>query len=270
VTRWLLNTFTTWQLALVVVGGFVVLGVVGLLLVRRLLPRVAEGPFDDVAGIVAGLVAAVYGIILAFVIVALYEDFKAAESTVRAEATALAQVYENTRALSPEVRVRMSEEVSHYAAAVRGDEWRRMRDGEESPDAWRHIRDMYRVLIEYEPQGDSESTFYGEAVGKLDDVVGTRQERLDDAAESLPTPFQILLWAGAVPLVASLYFLGGGLGRRPQMIVVVIVAGLVGFNLFVAVVLDHPFSGDVAVSNEHFTEGPLADVVSGPESPRGP
>jgi hypothetical protein len=260
--RWLLNTFSTWQLGLIVVGGLVLLALVGMLAVRRIAPHWQDGPYNDVAGVVLGLVAAVYGIVLAFVIVALYEDYKDAEGVVHGEATALAQVYQATKTLP--IAARMREEVSAYASAVRIDEWPRMRDGEGSVEAARHLDEMYDVVAGYEPTTNSQTTFYGDAVGGLDELVGARRERLAHAAEDLPASLEVLLVGGALMLIAFLYLLGLP-SLRAQTAMVLAVSALVGFNLLIALLLDHPFSGDVAVSNAPFQQGSLENVSGGLE-----
>ena len=87
--RYLLNHFTTLELGVIIIGGFVVLALAGLFLVRRFFPSLIEGAENDVAGVILGVLAAIYGIVLAFVIVSLFEDFRKAGSDVRTEATAL-------------------------------------------------------------------------------------------------------------------------------------------------------------------------------------
>jgi hypothetical protein len=99
-------------------------------------------------------------------------------------------------------------------------------------------------------------------LSKLNDLVAARRERLTQAAEELPSTFQVLLIGGAILLIASLYILGFPTPRT-QTVMVVAVAVLTAFNLLLAVVLDHPFSGDVAVSSAPFSQGALADLQIG-------
>lgn len=256
-TRWLLNTFPTWALLLLVPALLVALAVAGQLLVRRRWPHVAEGEHNDVAGVMLGVLGGVYGIVLAFVIVALYEDFQAAKETVHEEATHLAQLQRSSGAFPPAVRVRIAADVGGYAEAVVEEEWKLMENGRESAAAWARVDDLYAVLQGYEPRTASESAFYGEAVSTLDELVASRRSRLTHAQESLPGSFLVLIVGGAVLLLGFLYFFGMR-STRAQLVMIVGVAALVGFNLVLAVVLDHPFSGDVTVSHAPFRQGALA------------
>lgn len=256
-TRWLLNTFPTWALFILVVGGLMLIAAAGLVLVRRRWPHLSEGTHNDVAGVTIGLLVGVYGIVLAFVIVAIYEDFQAAKETVHEESTELAQLYRDSRAFPAPVREALDRAIGDYTHAVLGEEWELMADGKESARAWADIDDLYLTLQAYAPEGVVAETFYGEAVGKLNDLVGARRARLGHAQESLPATFQVLLVGGALLIIGFLYFFGMS-SFRAQLLMILGVAGLIGFNLLLVIVLDHPFSGDITVPNEGFRQGALA------------
>ena len=256
-TRWLLNTFPTWALALIVVGGLVVLAWAGFKLTRRRLPHLAAGENNDVAGVMLGILVGVYGIVLAFVIVALYEGVQAAEGTVHAEATQLAQLSRDVRAFESPAREAVLASIGRYAHAVVEDEWPLMKKGEESPAAWREIDELYRLFQSYSPKSDPAVVFYGEAVGKLNELVGARRDRLNASQDELPAEFLILIVGGALMLIFFLYILSMP-NERAHLFMVLAVAALLGFNLLLAVVLDHPFSGDITVSFGPFKQGALS------------
>jgi hypothetical protein len=254
VTRTLLNTFPTWVLAIFIVGGAVLLSAGGLLLVRRSFPDLYKHGLNDVIGVVIGVLAAVFGLLLGFVTVALYQDFTDAGSTVRSEATELSQLYNDSLAFTPRAGAAVKGEIKSYIAAVRFSEWDRMRDGKADSNVGdKHIGDLYRVLREYEPKTQSQTAFYTDAVSRLNDIVDARRARLTDASEEMPGAFRIMLLLGAVLLIGSLYLLGTT-NRRLHMVMIVSVAVLTSFNLLIVAALDHPFSGDISVSNEPFNQ----------------
>jgi hypothetical protein len=256
-TRWLLNTFPSWALAILVVGGIVAFAAAGQYLTRLRWPHMAEGEHNDTAGVVLGLIGAVYGIVLAFVIVALYEDHQTAKGVVQQEATEVEQIHRGSEAFPDDVGQRIRGELDGYVRIVMTTEWELMEDGESSPDAWARVDALYSTLQGYRPETESESAFYGEAVAKLDDLVAARRERLHFAEESLPGTFQALIIGGAVLLIGFMFFIGIQ-NLRIQMTMIVGLAALVGVNLLLVVLLDHPFSGDVSVSNHPFEETVIA------------
>ena len=255
--RYLLNTFTTLELGLIIVGGFIVVAVAGLLITRRLAPSLQETGENEIAGVILGVLAAIYGIVLAFVIVSLFEDFKKTEGDVRTEASALSKVYRDSQAFAPPGAKRVKTAVGDYIYDVVHREWPAMSHGHESERAWEDLAAMYAALRSYEPVTTSQQVFYTETVARINDVTGARRERLNDNEESLPLTFEILLVGGAVLLLAFT-FIFGMRSARLHATMVVSVAVLLGFNLLLALVLDYPFSGQVVVSNSSFTSGGLA------------
>lgn len=251
-TRWLLNTFPTWALVPIVMGPPVLFAAGGLYLVRRRWAH-ATREHNEAAGVMIGLVAAVYGIVLAFVIVVLYQDYQGAGSTVREEATELEQIERDSRAFPPAVHADIAGRLDEYTRTLVATEWKLMRDGRFSQEAWRELDGLYAAIQRFRPRTDTQSAFYGEAVVKLNELVAARRERLRYAEETLPGALQVLIFGGALVLIGFTFFIGLGPGAL-QVSMVMVVAGLVGLNLLLVVLLDHPFSGEVSISSHAFTE----------------
>jgi len=260
VNRWLLNHLATWELGLLIVGGFVLVALIGITLTWRWLPALRDGESNDVAGVILGVLAAVYGIVLAFVIVALYEEYRQASTDVRTEATALAKVYRDSQAFAPPGAVAVKTAVGTYIRTVVKDEWPQLKHGRESQQGWSDLAAIYAALRSYQPKTVVQTAFYTEAVARVNDLTGARRQRLNDAEEALPTTFNVLLVGGALLLLA-VTFLFGTRNPRLHVALTVSVAVLLGFNLLLALVLDYPFSGSVAVSSHPFTQGALADFA---------
>lgn len=254
--RWLLNTFPTWAIAFIVVGVLVLLTLAGLRMVRRVLPEGRPGDVNDYAGVMASVIAAFYGVVLAFAIVALYEEFHEAEQDVRTESVILARIVRDSAALPPAAAERVRTAVRDYRNAVVGPEWVAMEKGEHSDTAWRKLDGIYAAVARYEPRGERESAFYGEAVAAVNELVEARRARLHAAEASLPGILMVLLIGGAI-LTLGFTLVFGVSNRRLHTVMAVSLAVLLGFSLLVAFVLDHPFSGDVSVSGEPYHEGAL-------------
>ncbi len=239
--RWLLNTFPTWVLALLLVGGFVLLALGGLRAFRRLVPSPEP---DDFAGVMAGVIAAVYGVFLAFAIVALYDEFHEAEVGVQSEAAAMTRVVLSGDRLGDEQAEASRAAVLAYRDAVAGEEWDAMAEGRSSPVAFERLRTLHTVAGD--PGRDA-----------AEELVDIRRARLHAAESTLPPTTMILLVGGGV-LTLGFVLAFAGAGSRVRDGMVVSFAVLIGFSLLVALLLDHPFSGDVAVSADPLFEDALA------------
>ncbi|MGW5422871.1 bestrophin-like domain [Streptomyces sp. NPDC003943] len=255
---WLLNHFSTFTLAVCTVGATVVLAVVGSLLLRRRYPSLAQGEHNDMVGVTLGMFGAIYGIILAFVIVTLWTQLDSTQTIVATEATDVALIARDGAAFPAPVRDRLDGALSGYVHAVVDQQWPRMRDGQPSYGATEsHLVNAFEVLQGYDPKGPREEVFYEQAVGHLNDVAGQRRARLNMAEQELPPLLQILAFGGAIVLI-PLTFLYGMRKLRIQLLFVASVAGLIGFSLLLVVVLDRPFAGDLSVSPAPYKEGALA------------
>lgn len=255
--RWLLNHLPTWGIMTLFVIGAMVFAYLAFRLVRRYFPDLGEGEQNEVATLSVEIIGAVYGIILGFVIVALWEGFNRADDNVSAEATSMSQIVRSALVFSPEAKKDVTASVGEYVHAVTDDEWDRMRDGRSSVRAADAIQSIYVALENYEPQTETQKTFYSEAVTRLNEGLSFRRTRLDRVDASIPGALQFMMYAGFVAIVGFMALMHST-RRRGQMIMLLGVTAMIAFILVLATTLDYPFSGDVAVSDEPFRSGALA------------
>ncbi|WP_320779919.1 DUF4239 domain-containing protein [Streptomyces sp. CRN 30] len=255
---WLLNHLGTFTLTVVVVGGTVILAVAGSVTVRRRCPAVVEGEHNDMVGVTLGMFGAIYGIILAFVIVTLWTQMEATQTIIASEATDAALIARDAAAFPPPVHDRVSTAISGYVHAVVEDQWPRMRAGQPSYGATEvHLRAAFEVLQTYEPKTEREQIFYQEAVTHLNDIAAQRRARLTMAEQQLPPLLQVLAFGGALVLI-PLTFLYGIRSVVIQLLFVASVAVLIGFSLLLVLVLDRPFAGELSVSPAPYRQGALS------------
>ncbi|MFJ8825450.1 DUF4239 domain-containing protein [Streptomyces sp. NPDC102467] len=255
---WLLNHLSTFVLFLLICGGAVFFAVSGCLLVRRRLPRVADGTYNEMIGVVLGMYAAIYGIILAFVVVSEWESLSTAEANVAAEASQTAEVLRECAAFPPEQQRRVSAAMGTYVHAVVDKQWPLMREGKPDPGLTNsEITDLYSAYQEYEPHGASEEAYYEQSVATLADIATARRSRLAQAGQELPILLTVLVYGGALVML-PLTFLYGIESLRAQLMFITSVAALIGVSLLLVLTLDHPFAGALSVSPEPFKEGVLA------------
>ena len=71
----------------------IVVAVLGLVVVQRLVPSALRQEHNDVAGFIYAVVGVTYAVLLAFVVVAVWEEYERAKDTVETEANELAGNY---------------------------------------------------------------------------------------------------------------------------------------------------------------------------------
>src|SRR5829696_9896715 len=118
----------------VVYGGLIVCGaclaaVGGLIVVQRLVPATVRMGYNDVAGFIYAALGVIYAVLLALVVIAVWEEFGRARVTVETEANALAEIFWLAHSL-PEPEGRELQELAHsYAEEVVNQEWPLMEQG---------------------------------------------------------------------------------------------------------------------------------------------
>ncbi|MFD0278514.1 DUF4239 domain-containing protein [Kitasatospora sp. NPDC127111] len=255
---WLLNRFPTGLLTVLVVGGFVALAVAGSLLSYRRYPALAAGEHNEMVGVVLSMFSAIYGIILAFVIVNLWTQLEGTEAVVATEATSISQIVRDARAFPPEHQAAVDAAVGTYVHAVVEQQWPLMREGRgDFARTAERMEDVYAALRAFEPQTQTEQVFYQKAVDSLNDAVAQRRARIADSRLSLPPLLWLLVIGGAL-VILPLTFVYGIRDRRMRLLFVGSVAGLIGFSLLLVLVLDRPFAGDLCVSPQPFKQSTLA------------
>lgn len=200
-----------------------------------------------------GVVAALFGLLLAFVIIIAYENFLDADANVSEEAGALAAIVRNSDSLPGGERIRVA--VGDYAREVVSQEWPEMREGNDSPRAHDAVADIYAAFRTVKPGSPQATAIYEDSITQLSAALDSRRDRLEAAEGGLPTEMAALILFSTVVIVAYAVLVGSpnywfhALG--PAAIAVV------AFSLVVLADLSYPFSGDVSVSPEDFKTGTL-------------
>ncbi len=254
--RGLINHVPIWLLLIVVVGAIVGLMLLIVWLVRRFVPAVREGFDAEVSSQMLGVVAALFGLLLAFIVVIAYQNFGDTQSNVSNEADALAAVVRDSGVFPKPDRDRIRNAVSIYVRAVVNDEWPRMHEGKNSARASAAVDGMYAALQGVDPKGSRAVAFYDDAVQQLSAALTARRNRLDDAAGGLPWVIGVLLLVGSLVIIGyavlvgsrSFWFHAIGAGA---------IALVLGLSLVVLLDLTYPFSGELAVSSTPFQTGAL-------------
>jgi hypothetical protein len=206
-------------------------------------------------GLILG--AALFGLLLAFVVVIQYQNFGDAQSSVSQEANALAAIVRDDDALPQPGADRLRQAVGDYIGAVVVDEWPRMRSGKDSDRAWAAVSEIYRELQAIQPRPGREAAFYDDAVRQLTEALGARRTRLDAAKTELPPIIAALLIVGSVVILGYAALVGS---RSPwfHAIGAGAIAIIIGFSLVVLLDLSYPFAGTFSITPEPFHTGILA------------
>lgn len=220
--------------------------------IRRRWPVLVRGEQNDVLGFLIAVVGVIYAVLLAFVVIVEWERFADAEQVVGQEASALRSIHRDSAGLSAETRGPLRDLVRRYATGVVEEEWPAMAEGEPGdPEVGALFDDMAQTLSETRITAPAQQEFVGAETEQLNELVSLRSQRLDFVEHGMPGVLWTALVVGAVVTIGfALLF---GVERLAfDWLMVGGLAALIGVLLFVAVVFNHPFTGDVSVTPEPF------------------
>ena len=242
-----------------VIGGICLISLGGLELVERLVPAQTRQQHNDVAGFIYAALGVIYAVLLALVVIAVFEEFQAADETVEQEANALAEIAWLAHRVPEPEGPYIQELARSYAEEVVDNEWPLMEQGqaplmtqvEQTPTGWSLIDNIRASLQAVDPQSKAEEQIYAEGLDQVQRLADARRMRLVAAEEGLPAVLWAVLIFGGIATVSFTYLFGLE-STWAHRLMVVILAAVIGLVLFTIGVMEHPFSGGARISTGAF------------------
>lgn len=243
----LLNELSPWLVAFVIVAAAEIYSIGLMVLSRRRLGSTFLSLNNEVAGFKFAVVGVMYAVLLAFVVIAVWEDYRDTEAAVRNEAKAIVDLHQVASALPDPGGSSIRRHLIAYAKQVRHAEWHAMAHGEASPAAARHLEHLTRALFDDRPQEIQDLALYQHALRLLTVINDNRNERLDSSDGSVPAVLWLVMLAGGLITLGYPSFFGTS-SLTAQILMTAALAALVALTLFLGLVLDFPFTGQVHIS----------------------
>jgi protein-S-isoprenylcysteine O-methyltransferase Ste14 len=231
----------------------VLVAVVGLLFVQRLVPPEHRETHNDVAGFIYAVLGVAYAVLLAFVAIAVWQDYNTAQTNVESEAHELAGVYFVASQLPERDRSRIQDLVRMYARVVVVEEWPMMEHGQTNPRADSLLRQLRLKLLQFDPHTKGEQVLYERGLTQLHDAIDARRSRLLEVREGIPNLLWVVLVLGGV-ITVSFTYLFGLKSNLAHALMVAALTLLICAILFTIGEFDYPFSGVVEIRPEAFKE----------------
>jgi TRAP-type C4-dicarboxylate transport system permease small subunit len=257
-----------------VVGGVCLLALVGFELVHRLVPADARQQHNDVAGFIYAALGVIYAVLLALVVIAVWEEYGGAGDTVEQEANATAEIFWLGHRLPEPTGPHVQELARSYAEEVVHKEWPLMEQretplmvqGEGTPEGWVLIDDIREELQDVEPRTPADEQLYAEGLDQIQRLGDARRMRLVAAEEGVPGVLWAVLVFGGIAAVSFTYLFGLE-STWAHRLMVIILAAVIGLVLFTVGAMEHPFSGGARIDTgafelvlERFETSDLSDI----------
>jgi hypothetical protein len=235
---------------IVVVGGSLLLTLLARVVVRRLVSHETLARHNDVAGFVYATLGVTYAVVLAFVVIAVWENYAATREVADQEASAVGVLYRLANGFPDPHRAAAQEAALAYAEVVVELSWPAMEDGEAPPpQAAAALDDLFAVYARPELVAAVNPEQYGESLAQLGAVSANRRARVLASDSGLPDVLWVVLIGGGV-LVVAFAFLFGVESPYSQAAIMGALTVTIAMLLFVVADAQHPFRGSFAVKPE--------------------
>jgi len=242
-----------WVTAMILTVGAAIYSI-GLMLFTRTVYGVDRLTLNnEVAGFKFAVVGVFYAVMLAFVVIAVWEDFRKTEAAVRDEAKAVVDLHRVSFALPAATGDEIRQQLVAYASDVREYEWPAMAVGKSSDAVAKDLHQLSKAIIDVSPQKHQEMALYQEALRLLSIMTDNRNERLDSSAGSMPSIlWSVLIIGGLITLGYPAFF--GSTNLLAQVLMTAALAELVALAMLLGVAFDYPFTGAVRISPYPFDQ----------------
>ncbi len=236
---------------LLLVAVAILIAVGGLALVQRLYSTERRKQHNDVAGFIYAVLGVSYAVLLGLMLIAVWEQWNAAEALTTDEANELAGIFWYAHALpQPESR-HIQELVRSYDRVVIEEEWPLMEQGRSSPKAWDTLDELRGTILGLKSTAGAQQMGYdemryNEILEQLHDLGNARRERLLAAEQGLPPIMWVVLILGGVITVGFTYLFGLE-NTLVHLLMVAALALIISMSLFTVAALDYPFRGDIHI-----------------------
>ncbi|MEU5696647.1 hypothetical protein [Actinosynnema sp. NPDC020468] len=243
---------TVYTTGLLWVGGAAVVAAALAYLIRRYGPDEGRAENNEAAGQVFTIVGGLHAVLIAFVLIALFDGVNAASDAAYREADGLVAVTWASDALSKDTGDEVRKLTRDYAETVINDEWPSLKSGNSfTSTGWTDLDRIREVVANAPADDDWRVDRKTEAANKLWDVYEARQDRLDTAGGGVSAVVWFVLVIGSV-LAIGLPLLFGGPLMRTHVLIVATLAATITLLLYATYQLQNPYGGGAELGPDAF------------------
>lgn len=253
--RWLVTTVRLTA----IVAGVSVVSAACLVVFRQIAPldelRRSSGELGNYLQTVGGI----YAVLLAFVVYVVWNQHDQARGHIDRESAALIDLHRTASGLPIGTRDEIQAGLRAYVLSVLHDEWAAMRRHDEATitRVGERLDRVWLAIHKCMPVTACQHTIYSEVLSRFNDLTDVRTSRLTSSRQRIPLPMKILLYAGALIMIGSIWMM---VIEPPwvHLLATGALSGAIAHILFLIVDLDDPFSGRYTMAREPYERALVA------------
>jgi hypothetical protein len=211
---------------------------------------IVDETHNEVAGLIFAAVSVVYSVVLAFLVVSVWEQFGVAEQTAALESTAIIAAARTCTSFPEPARQQVHDLLVKYSTIVLNEELAGASQGsldrDGSPQALAALNEIWTIYRGLPPNSVDSAT-----TASLNDLSKERNLRLLEEEATLPSLLWIILVVGAMITIAFGMILHMK-NVQLHVITIALLTGTIVLCLWLIVEINHPFTGDIRVSADPY------------------
>ena len=249
--NWLFET-PAWLQAFIIVGGIVIASVAGLLVLRRGIYRLCclqgehSEAINEAISFFGAAMGVFYGLTASLIAINTWQSYTELRGLASREAASLAALYRDASGYPEPIRGKLEEELRKYTRHVIEVAWPAAARGEIVDVTTRQVNDFMELLYRFQPQDEGQKIIHAETVGRFNELVERRRQRIEQVGESLPGPLWGVVLVGAfLSITVSYFFYFNNI--RLHVLMTAMLATFIGLLTFAIVIFDQPCRGELRV-----------------------
>ena len=230
-----------------VCATFVVPTLVGSYLLQPKVAKLLRGERDinTILGFLLNAFALYFGVLLALLSIAVFENHNKAEDAVVREAVAIIKLYRDLHNYPEDARPDLVAILDSYVDEAIGPGWKSQAEGKANPKEVNILSEFHRALGRFQPSDIGQGVRYAETLRVVDDFVEARRLRISAGASSIPRIMWFVVLIGAVMNTILIWmfdlrpFTHAVIGGSLSMFIALVI--------YMIAVLDAPFKGAYGV-----------------------
>jgi len=208
---------------------------------------------NEVAGFIYAVIGVIYAVLLAFVVVTVWDKYTIAEENIDNEVSHVIDIFRNADAFKGPVKEEIKSGCIKYLNDMVEYEWKAMENMQLSSEANESYKSLWKIHHNYTPADEYEKLWYAESVKELNLLADARRFRIFSIDYNIHPFLWFVLFFGAFITIGFSYLFGTK-NKLAHIIMIICLSTSIGLILILVNAYVHPFSGIIHLTPEPFIQ----------------
>lgn len=242
-----------WLVLLIINTIFIAGSLILLFFARHLISPQVREKHHGVTSAIFSRAVSMFGILLAFVVIILWQEYQAADVNAINEGNAALDIYRDLSHYPNSSQVEAAtSSYSKFIISVVQDEYPAMKQMMRSKKTQKTKDNLWLDIMNIQPKTSQEQTFYKNIVKNFESLSNYRRTRLKELHSSVPDVLWVVIIIGSIVTIFSATLLFSE-KLWIHALSISMLAIIVATTIFLAIQLDYPFMGALSAEKAGYT-----------------